>query len=391
MHSAIAPLRVGVVANEPSGDQLGAGLIHAIRELAPNSSFEGVAGPLMQAAGCNSLLPMEQLSVMGLVEVVHHLPRLLRTRRHLVKHFLAHPPNVFIGIDAPDFNLGLEQQLRRAKIPTVHYVSPTIWAWRPQRVHTIRRSTDLTLSIFPFEVPLLEAQGIPVCYVGHPLAEAIPITPNQAEARTSLGLPAAQPIFALLPGSRVGEVQLLAEIFLKTASWCCKQRPRLHCVIPLVNTTIRNLVETAWQSVAPEIPLTLVDGNSHRVLAAADLVLTASGTATLEALLHKRPMVVGYRLNPLTYWLAKNLNLVKVPYIAMSNLLADEELAPELLQDSCQPEILGHAILKLLDDPQHMDYIRQRYTTIHQELRCNSSHRAAKAVLNLAIPCYRDG
>ncbi|KOR29862.1 lipid-A-disaccharide synthase [Achromatium sp. WMS1] len=375
-------LRIGIVACEPSADQLGAGLIKTIHQLNPHTTFEGVGGPLMQNAGCNILLPMEELSVMGLFEVIHHLPRLLQIRRYLTKHFLTNQPHIFIGIDAPDFNLGLEWQLRRAKIPTIHYVSPTIWAWRPQRVHKMRQAADLTLSIFPFEVPLLKSQNIPVCYVGHPLADKIPIIPDQAAARIRLGL-ANQQILALLPGSRISEVRLLIDIFLKTANWCYKRHPQLYFIIPLVNATIRNLVEKAWQSICPEIPLILVDGNSHTVLAAANAVLTASGTATLEALLHKRPMVVAYRLNPLTYWLVKNLNLIKVPTIALANILSPETLAPEFIQDACQPEKLGSAILNLLNDPQRISYIQQHYKTIHEKLRCNSNLCAAEAVLKL--------
>lgn len=376
-------LHIGIVANEPSGDQLGADLITAIQELVPHAKFEGVGGLLMQKAGCKSLVPIEHLSVMGLIEVVWHLPRLLHIRRNLIKHFLKHPPDVFIGIDAPDFNLGLERHLRIAGIPTVHYVCPTIWAWRTQRATTLRRSTDLTLSILPFEKVLLESQSIPTSYVGHPLAEAIPIEPNQQQARLQLGLPATQPILALLPGSRISEIQLLAKIFLKTASWCYQKHPQLHFVIPLVTPKIRELVEIAQQSIAPEIPITFVDGHSHTVLTASNLALTASGTATLEALLCKCPHVVAYRLNSLTYWLVKNFNLIKVSHIALSNILAQESLAPEYLQDSCQPEQLTQAVLNFLDNPKLMESIRQRYKRIHLELKCDSKHRAAKAVLNL--------
>jgi lipid-A-disaccharide synthase len=383
MLSISSALRVGIVANEPSGDQLGAGLIRGIREQVPEVQFEGVAGPQMQAAGCHSLLPMEALSVMGLVEVVRHLPRLLRIRRDLARHFLAHPPHVFIGIDAPDFNLGLERRLHRAHIPTVHYVSPTVWAWRPGRVRTIRRSLDLMLSVFPFESTFLERHQVPVRYVGHPLAEEIPMDPDRAGARTALGLSAQHPVLALLPGSRMSEVRLLAQVFLEAARYCLERHPQLRLVTPLVNAKIRALVEEAWRAVDPTLPLTLVDGNSRTVLAAADLVLTASGTATLEALLHKRPMVVAYRLHPITYRLVTTLKLVKVPYVALANLLAGEALAPELLQDACRPADLGQALLTLFDNPQRVSYIQERYRQIHQDLRCDSCYRAAQAVLEL--------
>jgi len=372
-----------MVANEPSGDQLGASLIQALQECIPDIHFEGVGGPRMQAAGCHSLVPMEQLSVMGLVEVVRHLPRLWRIRRGLARHFLAHPPHVFVGIDAPDFNLRLEEWLHRAHIPTVHYVSPTVWAWRPGRVRAMRRSLDLMLSVFPFEVAFLERHRVPVRYVGHPLAEEIPLEHDRAGARARLGLPAHRTVLAVLPGSRVSEVQRLARVFLETAQWCLERRPQLHFVIPLVNAPIRALVEAAWQAVDPQLPVTLVDGNSRDVLTAADLVLTASGTATLEALLHQRPMVVAYRLNPLTYWLATRLKLVKVPYVALSNLLVGEALAPELLQDACRPAGLGEALLSFLDNPERMRQIQERYRQVHQGLRCDSRHRAAEAVLGV--------
>jgi lipid-A-disaccharide synthase len=250
-------------------------------------------------------------------------------------------------------------------------------------VRTIRRSVDLMLSIFPFEEAFLRQHQVPVRYVGHPLAEAIPLEPDRAAARARLGLPTDRPVLALLPGSRMSEVRSLADIFLATARWCLERRPQLHCVIPLVNAPIRTLVETAYHRIAPQLPLTLVDGRSHEVLAAADVVLTASGTATLEALLHQRPMVVAYRLNPITYWLATRLKLVRVPYVALSNLLAGEVLAPERLQDACRPAVLGRDLLALLDDPQRMANIQARYRQVHQVLRCDARQRAAAAILEL--------
>lgn len=376
-------LRIGIVANEPSGDQLGAGLIQAIRGRCPDARFEGVAGPLMLAQGCSSRVPMERLSVMGLVEVLRHLPELLGIRRQLAEHFLAHPPDVFIGVDAPDFNLGLERRLRAACIPTVHYVSPTVWAWRSGRVKTIRRSVDLMLSIFPFEAAFLEQHQVPVRYVGHPLAEAIPLEVDQAVARQALGAAADATLIALLPGSRVSELETLADTFIETARWCLERRPRLRFITPLVNSRLRERFEASLRGVAPDLPIQLVDGRSREVLAAADLVLTASGTATLEALLHKRPMVVGYRVNALTYWIAKTFRLLKVPYVAMANLLAGEELAPEHLQYQCRPDVLGPSLLALLDDPQRMARIRQRYGEIHASIRRASAAEAAEAVLDL--------
>lgn len=376
-------LSVGIVANEASGDQLGAALISEIKRRLPTARFVGVAGPRMAAAGCESLVPMERLSVMGLLEVVRHLPGLWRIRRRLLRHFLAHPPDVFIGVDAPDFNLGLEARLRRAGVPTAHLVSPTVWAWRPKRVKRIRRALDLMLSIFPFEADFLQAQGVPVVYVGHPLADQIPLAVDQAEARQALGLPVAGTILALLPGSRRGEVERLAGPFLAAARWCLERRPGLRFVTPLVNANLRALFEARLRREVPGLPISLVDGQSLRVIAAADLVLTASGTATLETLLLKRPMVVGYRLDPLSYWLVKALDLIRVPHIAMANLLAGERLAPELVQEACRGELLGQALLGLLDDPERVELIRRRYAEIHRTLRQDAAAKAAEAVLRL--------
>jgi len=377
------PLRIGIVANEPSGDQLGASLIRAIRARCPQASFEGVAGPRMLAEGCEGLLPMEQLSVMGLVEVLGHLPKLLSIRRHLARHFLNSRPRVFIGVDAPDFNLGLEAWLRRDGIKTVHFVSPTVWAWRSGRVKTIRRSVDLLLSLFPFEREFLEKHSVPVRYVGHPLASEIPLQPDQTGARSRLGVAGEGTLIALLPGSRAGEVRTLAPLFIQAALWCLQRRPELRFIVPLVNATSRGLFEEALAAIAPDLPVTLIDGNSRDVLAAADLVLTASGTATLEAMLHKRPMVVGYRLHPLSHLIATGFKLVKVPHVAMANLLAGEELAPELLQNECRPERLGEALLGFLEQPERAARIRARYLEIHREMRLDAADCAAEAVLEL--------
>ncbi len=379
-------LRVGIVANERSGDLLGAGLIQALRERVPDVRFEGVGGPLMIEQGCTSLFPLERLSVMGLVEVLRHLPELLAIRRSLVRYFLEDPPDVFIGIDAPDFNLGLETRLRQAGIPTVHYVSPSVWAWRPRRVRKIRSAVDLLLSILPFEQDFLRTHQVPVCYVGHPLADEIPLETDQAAARQSLGLEADAPVVAILPGSRMSEVTTLARSFLQTAEWCLERRPALRFVTPLVNTAVREAFEAELRAVAPQLPILLLDGQAREAMLAADVVLVASGTATLEALLLKRPMVVGYRLHWLSYQILKRFRLLKIPHVALANLLAGERLAPELIQHECNPEQLGEAVLALLDDPAHRAAIAERYSRIHRELRHDASRRAAEAVLGLVRP-----
>ncbi len=376
-------LRVGIVANEMSGDLLGAGLMQALQELKSDVVFEGVGGPRMLKQGCNSLVPMERLSVMGLVEVLKHLPELLSIRRKLANHFLANPPDLFIGIDAPDFNLGLETRLKKAGIPTVHYVSPTVWAWRPGRVHKIKDAVNLLLSIFPFETEFLKQHQVPVSYVGHSLADEIPLENDKAEARNRLGLEQDKPVIAILPGSRMSEIQGLAESFIGAAQWCQERQSELRFVTPLVSPAVREAFEQQVQTLAPELPILLLDGQARDAITAADVVLTASGTATLETLLLTRPMVVGYRMQWLTFWIIKHLKLVKVPHIAMANLLAGKGLAPEYLQDECTPENLGKALLAFLDSPEQVAEIQQTYRQIHRDMRQNSSQKAAEAVLAL--------
>ena len=393
--STRSPL-IGIVANEPSGDQLGALLIRALRALRPELRFVGVAGPRMLAQGCESLLPMERLSVMGLVEVARVLPDLLRARRELVARLRALRPQVVIGVDAPDFNLGLERRLRARGIPAVHLVSPTVWAWRPGRVKQIRRSIDLMLSIFPFEADFLRVHRVPVEYIGHPLADEIPLDPDRPAARLAMGLPAQAPatpgsvhgeqssaLIALLPGSRRSEIELLGRPMLETAAWCQRRRPGLQFVAPMVSQALAERFEALRRELVPELSLRILDGQSREAMAAADLVLTASGTATLEALLSKRPMLVAYRLHPLTYWLVTKLRLIKVRYAAMANLLVDRELAPEFIQERCHAELMGPALLALLDDPARCAEIEQAYRQVHLELRQNAARRAAEAILAL--------
>lgn len=379
-------MQIGIVANEPSGDLLGASVIRELRVAVPEARFVGVAGPRMAEAGCESLVEQERLSVMGLVEVLKHLPEQLRIRRYLASYFLDARPDLFIGVDAPDFNLGLERRLRAAGIRTVHLVSPTVWAWRPGRVKGLRAAADLVLSIFPFEEAFLRDHGVPVRYVGHPLADEIPLAVNQADARRALGLPTEGPVIALLPGSRAGEVASLAQPFVETAVWCWERRPELRFAVPLVSSRTRELFAQALRQRAPELPAVLADGRSREVIAAADCVLTASGTATLESLLLRRPMVVAYRVDPLTYRLIKALNLVKVPYVAMANLLAERELAPEFLQERCRAELMGPALLDLIDDTQRVMAIRAAYERIHRNLRRDAGRQSAVAILDLLGP-----
>jgi len=382
---AAQPLRFGIVAGEASGDLLGAGLITAIKQQHPDAIFEGIAGPQMIAAGASSFFPMDRLSVMGIVEVLGRYRELLGIRRQLATHFKQNPPDAFIGIDAPDFTLGLEKQLRIAGIKTVHYVSPSVWAWRQRRVKKIAASTDLMLTLFPFEASFYEKYQVPVRFVGHPLADTIPLVVDKQAARQQLGLSADADVLALLPGSRSNELHYLVQPFIETACWLHARRPTLEFVVPLSNNERRVQFEQAMAQVkaqGSDLPkLTLVDGQSREVMAAADVVLLASGTAALEAMLLKRPMVVAYKLAPLTYWLAKRL--VKVENVSLPNLLANESLVPELIQHEATPENLGQTLLDYFDNPATMEKLNHRFDDIHQTLRQDASKQAADAILNL--------
>lgn len=374
-------MRIGIVAGEASGDLLGAGLIAALRELLPGAQFEGVAGPLMRAAGCHALYPVEQISVMGLVEVLRHLPRLLHMRADLARNFITSRPDVFIGIDAPDFNLGLERRLKRAGIPTVHYVSPSVWAWRRGRLRGIAQAVDLMLTLFPFESAFYQEHGLRERCVGHPLADSIAEQTDRQSARKALGLAANGVLVALLPGSRRGELRYLAEPFLRTALWLRERRPELQFVAPLATPATREQFEKIRQHVAPDLPVTIIDGRSREIMAAANAVLVASGTATLEALLLKRPMVVAYRLSGFSHWLLKRM--VKTPYIALPNLLAGRPLVPEFIQDAVTPAHLGQALLDFLDSPERIARIEQDFADIHHDLRRDASRQAAEAIVRL--------
>ena len=376
-------LRVGIVAAEPSGDVLGAGLIRALRAARPDIEFEGIGGPRMIAAGCVSRFPMETLSVMGLVEVLRHLRELLAIRRSLLDHWRVERPHLYVGVDAPDFNLTLERRLRQLGVPTVHYVSPTVWAWRPGRVKTLRAAADLVLSIFPFEGDFLAAHGVAARYVGHPLADEIRPVADPAPVRARLGLPTGGPVLAVLPGSRLSEIGAIGPSFIGAARLIAARYPGLRLVTPLVNAATRERFAALRAELAPDLDWLFVDSAAQDALPAADVVLTASGTATLEALLVGRPMVVGYRVHALTYWTARLLRLVQVRHIAMANLLAGEGLAPELVQGECTAEKLAAAVAGFLDAPQRCAEIRRRYGELAARLRRDTSREAAAAVLSL--------
>ena len=374
-------LRVGIVAGEASGDQLGAGLIRAVKRRVPDAVFEGIAGPRMVEAGCRAWYPAERLAVMGLVEVLAHLPGLLGVRRDLVRRFSAQPPHVFIGIDAPDFNLGLERKLKARGIPTVHYVSPSVWAWRQQRVRKIARAVDLMLTLFPFEADFYRRHGVVVEFVGHPLADALAPVADRGPPRARLGLPAAGEVVALLPGSRVGELRRLAATFVQTAAWLHERRPALRFIAPLATPATRALFEHALREHGPQLLVTVGEGLAHEAISAADVVLAASGTVCLEALLLDRPMVVAYRLARPTYWIARRL--VKVPRYSLPNLLVGRELVHEFTQDAATPENLGGALLELLQRPEARAAQQRPFGDIRAALRRDADRRAADAVLAL--------
>ena len=371
----MANLRVALVAGEASGDILGAGLMRALKAQHPAVEFIGVGGPLMQAEGLTSYFPMERLSVMGLVEVLGRLRELLARRKLLIQTLIEEKPDVFIGIDAPDFTLTIELKLRQAGIKTVHYVSPSVWAWRQKRVLKIREGCDLMLTLLPFEARFYEEKGVPVRFVGHTLADTIPLQADRAAARAELGL-ADGPLVALMPGSRGGEVGRLASVFFDAAERLQALKPGVRFVLPCASPQRRAQIETLLEG--RNLPLTLLDGQSHLALAACDAVLIASGTATLEALLYKRPMVVAYRLAPLTFWILKRM--VKSPYISLPNLLAQRLLVPELLQDDATPEALAQTVLPLIDGGEEQT---RGFDDIHRTLRRDASNQAAEAVLAL--------
>lgn len=377
---------IAIVAGEASGDNLGAALIAALRARLPGVRVVGVAGPRMRAAGCESLADAEELAVMGLTEVLRHLPRLLGLRRRLIAEFAALRPAVFIGIDAPEFNLGLAARLKAQGVRTVQYVSPQVWAWRQGRVRGIGEACDRILCLLPFEPPFYERHGIAARFVGHPLADQFPMTPDREAAREALGLSSAQTVVAVLPGSRSGEVSRLAAPFAGAAAWLATQRPEVRFVAPMVNAKVRERFAAAWAEAAPGVAVDLLDGRAREALAAADVVLVASGTATLETLLSKRPMVVAYRLGAVTAFLLRRLGLVKVRHFSQPNLLAGEELVPELFQEAATPEALGAALLAWLEHPERVAPLQSTFAAVHGQLRRGGADLAAEAVLELLPP-----
>ena len=371
-----------MIAGEASGDLLGAGLIRAARAQRADLRFEGIAGPLMQAEGCVAWREAEELSVMGLFEVLRHLPRLRRIIRQTRERLAADPPDLLVGVDAPDFTLRIERFARARGIPTLHYVSPSVWAWRKGRVKTLRAACDRVLCLLPFEAQFLTAHGVRGSFVGHPLADELRGDVDADSARAALGL-SAEKLVAVLPGSRGGEVTRLAPVFAQTAAWLAARDPAVRFAIPLASAAVAAPVLAAFEAEGPPGRWHCFDGRAREVIAAADVVLVASGTATLETMLVNRPMVAAYRFAPLTYLIARALRLVKVDYFSLPNLLAGRCLVPEFLQHEVRPEALGGALLMYLDSPQQRAVLAREFATLGKALRCNASNRAAEELLEM--------
>lgn len=375
------PIRIGLVVGETSGDLLAADLLSELKRRQIPFTVEGITGPAVQLQGAHALFSMERLSVMGLGEILKQLPQLLRCRQQITAYFIAHRPDVFIGVDAPEFNLDLEKKLKKQGIRTVHYVSPSVWAWRRWRLKKIAKAVDLMLCLFPFEKRFYQEHQIPVRFVGHPFADEISLDTDTLAARKTLGLPESAQIIALLPGSRRNEINYLGQLFLETAQHCYQQNTKLVFVVAMVNEEREQQFLQLASKVAPKLPLQLIRGKARHVMAAANVVLLASGTATLEAMLLKKPMVVAYRMSTLSYWMAKIL--IKVDYISLPNLLANKLLVPEFIQEKASVENLSLALFYYLNNPDSVSKLKKEFLVLHQQLRCHASKQAVDAILKL--------
>ncbi|MFA6015062.1 MAG: lipid-A-disaccharide synthase [Gallionellaceae bacterium] len=371
---------IAMVAGEASGDLLGSHLIEALKQCLPELRFIGIGGPKMQAAGMEVSFPMEKLSVFGYWDALKHYREISGIRKQLRDTLIATPPDIFIGIDAPDFNLGLELALKKHGIPTVHYVSPSIWAWRGERIHKIKKAVSHLLALFPFEAPIYEKAGIPVTYVGHPLADMLPEYPKRNLMREQMRIPHKAKVFALLPGSRQSEVRYLAETYIKTAKLILQKIPEAQFLVPLASRETRTIFENIlWQQEAQEMPITMLFGHAHDAMIAADGVLVASGTATLEAALLKRPMVITYKMQRFAYWLSKRK--AYLPYVGLPNILAGKFVVPELLQDDATPENLSQALMNLVNDKGAVAELETVFEGFHARLKQDTAYKAAQAIL----------
>lgn len=371
-------IRIGIVAGEASGDLLGSHLMQALKSKGADIEFVGIAGPKMMGEGAHSLFPIERLSVRGYVEVIKHLYGLLKLRRQLLNHFLSSRIDLFIGIDAPDFNFWLEKKLKNKGIKTIHYVSPSVWAWRKNRIKTIKNAVSHMLALFPFEPALYENAGVPVTYVGHPLADMLPIEPNTAAARERLKIKSEVMVIAMLPGSRQSEVKQHAELFVKTAKLIYTEHPNAIFLVPLITRETRQIFELAIFHEQENLPIQILFGHAHDAMEAADLVIVASGTATLEAALLKKPMIITYRMPKLSWQILKRMRLQ--PYVGLPNILAEKFIVPELLQDESTPEKLAEASLKIMSDVDNISKIKAEFTKMHHALKQNTAEKAASVI-----------
>lgn len=377
-------MRIAIIAGEVSGDILGSRLINSLKKIYPDASFEGIAGEEMQQAGCKSLYAMERLSIMGYIEVLPRLFELLKIRRSLIQRWINNPPDLFIGIDAPDFNLKIEKELYEAGITAVHYVSPSVWAWKEGRVKKMKGAMDLMLTLFPFEVEFYKKHSIPAEFVGHPLADEIPLNSNKIDARKKLSLEEDRFILAVLPGSRMGEINRLAPDFLQALIALHQQHPEWLFVVPMVNQKIKEAFIAIKKNIAPELAITFIEGQSRTVMAASDQILMASGTAVLEGMLVGRPMVAAYRVAPITARIIRIFKLIKSKYYTLPNNLADEYLVPELIQEDVTKEnIVREVNAQFLNSGDNRTQMLKKFAEIHQQLKQNASERAAKALYNL--------
>lgn len=382
-------VRIAMVAGETSGDLLASHLIAAIKAKLPDAVFYGIGGPKMAGQGFDAWYPLEKLAVLGYVEALKHYREISGIRSKLKRRLLADPPDIFIGVDAPDFNLALEKCLKQRGVPTIHYVSPSIWAWRGERIHKIGAAVSRVLALFPFEPALYEKQGIPVSYVGHPLADILPVDDGRDGARELLGLSAQQPIFALLPGSRQSELHYMADTFIETARQIYQELPNALFLVPLATRETRLQFETAlYRCNARELPIRMLFGHAHEAMMASDVVLVASGTATLEAALLKRPMAIAYKLAPFSYRLMRRMGYL--PYVGLPNILAGKFVVPEFIQDDASPENLAQALLNLYADKASCARISETFREIHLQLKQNTAEKAATAVVDCLPTAVRN-
>lgn len=374
-------MRIAIVVGETSGDMLGIGLMKALKKQYPEATFEGIGGPLMEAEGFKSFVPMERLAVMGLVEILGRLFELLKVRKKLVQYWLKNPPDVFIGIDAPEFNTQLEYKLKKSGIKTVHYVSPSVWAWRSKRIHKIKKSVDLMLTLFPFEAKFYQRHNVPVSFVGHNLADSIPFENHAEDARHIFHIEQGEKVVCLMPGSRGSEVEKLCPVFIQTAELVFKHNSNVRFILPAANETRKRQIEQLIDELKPAVKIDVINGNSKTCMQAADVILLASGTATLEGMLLKKPMIVSYIVSPITAMIMRRL--LKQDFISLPNLLAGREVVPEILQEHATAENLAKAVNERLEDEDLIHQLQETFLFIHKQLKRDANEQAANAVVNL--------